>query len=140
SIEDLSEIESSSRLRHRDGAIYLSTPLIYRADGDAPKTTPVGFILTRERLITVRFEELTSFSTFANRDLAAETDPLTSGAVFAGLMDAIADHLADVVENLAADLNELSHRLFRAPVTAPATRRPPARESADLRIILRRVG
>jgi magnesium transporter len=140
SIEDLSEIESSSRLRHRDGAIYLSAPLIYRADGDAPKTTPVGFMLTQERLITVRFEELTSFSTFASRDLAAETDPLTSGAVFAGLMDAIADHLADVVENIAAELDELSHRLFRAPVTDPATRRPPARESADLRIILRRVG
>ena len=32
SIEDLSEIESSSRLRNQNGAIYLSAPLIYRAD------------------------------------------------------------------------------------------------------------
>jgi magnesium transporter len=60
-IDDLSEIESSSRLRHQNGAIYLSAPLIYRADSDQPLTTPVGFLLTRERLITVRFEELTSF-------------------------------------------------------------------------------
>jgi len=88
----------------------------------------------------VRFEELSSFNTFANRDLAGESDPLTSAAVFAGLMDAISDRLADVLENIASELDALSHRLFRTPATEPAARRPPARESADLRIILRRVG
>jgi magnesium transporter len=138
--DELSEIESSSRLRNRSGAIYLSAPLVYRADSDQPLTTPVGFVLTRERLITVRFEELPSFNTFADRDLAAESDPLTSAAVFAGLMDAIADRLADILENIAVELDELSHRLFRSPATEPAARRPPARESADLRIILRRIG
>jgi len=137
SIGDLSEIESSSRLRNQNGAIYLSAPLIYRADSDQPLATPVGFLLTRERLITVRFEELSSFTTFAHRDLAAESDPLTSVAVFAGLMDAIADRLADILENIAAELDALSHRLFS---TEPAVRRLPARENDDLRIILRRVG
>src|ERR1700756_4687139 len=140
SIADLSEIESSSRLRNQNGAIYLSAPLVYRGDSDQPLTTPVGFVLTRERLITVRFEELNSFTTFANRDLAAESDTLSSAAVFPGLMDAVADHLADILENIAAELDVLSHRLFRTPATQPAARRPPARESADLRIILRRVG
>src|SRR6516164_7181584 len=57
-IGDLSEIESSSRLRNQNGAIYLSAPLIYRAEEDQPITTPVGFVLTRERLITVRFHDL----------------------------------------------------------------------------------
>jgi magnesium transporter len=140
STADLSEIESSSRLRNRNGAIYLSAPLVYRADSDQPLTTPVGFILTRERLITVRFEELNLFDTFASRDLASESDPLSSGAVFAGLMDAIADRLADILESIAAELDTLSHRLFRSPATEPAARRPPARETADLRIILRRIG
>jgi magnesium transporter len=141
SIEDLSEIESSSRLRHQNGAIYLSAPLIYRgADSDQRLTTPVGFVLTRERLITVRFEDITSFKTFSARELAGESDPLSSAAVFAGLMDAITDRLADVLENIAAELDSLSHRLFHTPATEPVSRRPPARESADLRIILRRVG
>jgi magnesium transporter len=139
-IADLSEIESSSRLRNRNGAIYLSAPLIYRADSDQPLTTPVGFVLTRERLITVRFETLASFEAFADRDLAGESDPLTSAAVFAGLIDAITDRLADVLESIAAELDVLSHRLFHAPATETGARRPPARESADLRIILRRVG
>src|SRR5215472_4731235 len=113
SIEDLSEIESSSRLRHQDGAIYLSAPLIYRADDDQPLTTPVGFVLTPDRMITVRFHELSFFRTFSDRDLAGETDPLSSVVVFAGLMDAIADRLADILESIAGELDELSHRLFR---------------------------
>ena len=111
--------------------------MVYRAESDQPLTTPVGFLLTRERLITVRFEELTSFNTFINRDLSDESDPLTSGAVFAGLIDAIADRLADILESIVSELDMLSHRLFRNPVTE---RRPPTHESADLRIILRRVG
>jgi magnesium transporter len=140
SIEELSEIESSSRLRSEAGTLYLSAPLVFRADSDQPLATPVGFVLSPERLITVRFEELQSFTNFATHDLASETDPLSSGAVFAGLMDAITDRLADILENIASELDELSHRLFRSPATQTGRRRPPARESADLRIILRRIG
>lgn len=55
-------------------------------------------------------------------------------------MGAISDRLADVLENIAAELDDLSHRLFRSPATQTGRRRPPARESADLRIILRRIG
>lgn len=139
-IEDLSEIESSSRLRSDAGALYVSAPLVYNGDADLAVSTPVGFVLTHERLITVRFEALPSFANFIDNDLAAETDPLSSGAVFAGLMEAIADRLADVLENIAGELDEVSHRLFRSPATQPIGRRPPARESADLRIILRRIG
>ena len=139
-VEALSEIESSSRLRSKEGVLYLSMPLTYRAGADLPRATPVGFVLTAERLITVRFEELTSFTSFAGHELASETRPLSSAAVFAGLMDAIADRIADVLENIAAELDTLSHRLFRSPATEPIGRRPPARETADLRIILRRIG
>jgi magnesium transporter len=137
--DELSEIESSSRLRSRDGALYLSTPLIYRAQSELPLSTPVGFVLTRERLITVRFEELTVFNIFI-RELATDSEPLSSGAVFVELMDAIADRLADVLERIAEELDTLSHRLFRVPAAQTMRRRPPARESADLRVILRRVG
>src|ERR1700730_13540389 len=138
--DELSEIESSSRLRSRDGALYLSTPLIYRAQSELPVSTPVGFVLTRERLITVRFQELTVFNSFIDRELATDGEPLSSGAVFVELMDAIADRLADVLERIADDLDTLSHRLFPVPAPPTMRRRPPARESADLRMILRRVG
>src|SRR5438093_11054672 len=122
--DELSEIESSSRLRSHDGALYLSAPLIYRADSDLPLSTPVGFVLTRERFITVRFEELTAFTNFIDRELAADAEPLSSGAVFVELMDAIADRLADVLERIADEMDTLSHRLFRLPAAPTMRRRP----------------
>src|SRR5215475_6986291 len=48
--DDLSEIENSSRLRAEKNALYVNAPLIYRAESDEPTATPVGFVLTAERL------------------------------------------------------------------------------------------
>jgi magnesium transporter len=107
-IEDLSEIETSSRLRYCNRAFYLSLPLVSRAHVEQALTSPVGFVLTRELLITVRFAEFMSFAEFAERDLAPEFDPLASAGVFAGLMDAISDHLADILESIASELDGLS--------------------------------
>src|SRR5437667_10096196 len=55
SFADLSEIETSSRLRAQNGVLYLSAPLVHRANADAPGSTPVGFVLGPELLVTVRF-------------------------------------------------------------------------------------
>ena len=134
SFEDLSEIETSSRVRAEDGTLYLSAPLVHRTTAADPQTTPVGYMLSPERLVTVRFEPLTAFITFA---------PAARGAgaeVFAGLTDAIVDRLADVLEHIAAELDTLSHRLFRSGPIEGNDRHHRARERADLRVILRRVG
>jgi magnesium transporter len=132
--EDLSEIETSSRVRAEDGTLYLSAPLVHRSTAADPQTTPVGYVLSRDRLVTVRFEPLTAFAVFA------PTAQGTATEVFAGLVDAIVDRLADVLEHIAAELDTLSHRLFRSGPIEGANRRRHARESADLRVILRRVG
>ncbi len=140
SLDELSEIESSSRLRARDGALYLSAPLIYRPEPDQPLSTPVGFVLTRDRLITVRFAELPSFAIFVDRTIPADSPRVTSAGIFTELLEAIVDRLADVLERSASELDSLSHRLFRAgparsveptpvdrggrPQSHPAPRRP----------------
>ncbi len=134
SFDALSEIESSSRLRAQHGVLYLSAPLVYRADADDPQTTPVGFVLGPELLVTVRFEELTAFTTFS------QAAPASAPEAFAGLIEAIVDRNADILEQIAAELDRLSHRLFRSgPAETGSTHRP-GQEAADLRVILRRVG
>ena len=134
SVEDLSEIESSSRLRSEDGVLYLSAPLVHRATAGDPQTTPVGFVLCSRLLITIRFQTLTAFA-------ALDQTPCGSPAeTFVGLVDAIVDRLADVLEHIAAELDTLSHRLFRSGPAGPGKRRRASRETADLRVILRRVG
>jgi magnesium transporter len=140
SIEELSEIESSSRLRAANGALYLSAPLVRRGADDEPVATVVGFVLTPERLITVRFTELPSFAEVQSRTIPADAAPLTSAGLFCDLVEAVVDRLADALERISAELDDLSHRLFRAGPTVPLKQRRSAAESADLRRSLRRVG
>ncbi len=105
SFEDLSEIESSSRLRSVEGTLYLSAPLVYRTAADDPQATPVGFILTPERFITVRFETPTAFATAAQRAYS------TAHEAFACLMETIVDRVADILERIAGELDNVSqHR------------------------------
>src|SRR5215469_5397205 len=139
SLDELSEIESSSRLRARDGALYLSAPLIYRPEPDQPVSTPVGFVLTRDRLITVRFAELPAFASFADRNRSPDSQRITGASIFTELLERIVDRLADALERSASELDTLSHRLFRKGSTGPLSRRRSVGE-ADLRVILRRVG
>jgi magnesium transporter len=52
--DELSEIESSSRLRSRDGSLYLSTPLVC-GHNRSPAVDPGRLRPDPHRLITVRF-------------------------------------------------------------------------------------
>ena len=136
SIADLSEIESSSRLRAEKDALYLSAPLVFRGPSGDVETTSVGFVLSQAHLITVCFETLTAFGD--------GKEPLHAGhsgaEAFASLVEAIVDRLADSLEHIASELDALSHRLFHTGANERARKRRPAREDADLRAILRRVG
>lgn len=138
--DELSEIESSSRLRLENHALCLSAPMISRAESTDPRTTPVGFVLTKNLLITVRFQTLTAFRTFVER--SAKSDGTNKGSVgaFASLMDTIVDRIADVLEGVESELDEVSRRIFRTGVEDAGGRSRPARENADLRKILRAVG
>jgi magnesium transporter len=140
SLDELSEIESSSRLRARDGSLYLSAPLIFRPEPDQPLSTPVGFVLARDRLITVRFAELPSFAIFADRTIPPDSQTATSAGIFTELLEAVVDRLADALERSASELDGLSHRLFRAGPAAPPLSRRRSVGEADLRAILRRIG
>ena len=133
---EVSEIESSSRLRVHQDAIYLSTPLVFHADPDEPFTTSVGFVLRRDLLITIRFADIKAFGAFAESMAKAAAAPSSAAGAFVGLLEAIIDRMADGLESVGAELDAVSKRIFRDK----APQRPPAREDADLRATLRKVG
>ena len=62
--DELSEIETSSRLAAENGELYLSMPLIGRGD---EAVVPVGFVLSSDRLLTIRFADNAVFEHFADR-------------------------------------------------------------------------
>jgi magnesium transporter len=143
SLAELSEIESSSRLGTVGGALYLSMPWLVGVRGNAPRTTVLGFVVTPQRLLSIRFGESLVMQTFTDR-LATQcrTDPkLTAAAgpvhVFAGILEAIVDRFADVLEQIGAKLDEVSATVFDART---GSGRRPRHEDARLRELLREVG
>jgi len=107
----LSEIESSSRLSATNGVLTLSMPLISGID-TTPEPVPGGFVLSRERLVTIRFAPSRLFDLFAARELSATLPQAGPAHILVGLLEAIVDRHADVLEQVRAELDGISHRLF----------------------------
>jgi magnesium transporter len=134
---ELSEIERSSRLSSRNGVLTMSTPMVSRADGHRPVVAPLGFVLSRERLLTIRYAPLRALDSYAERMCDPDAAPPTGISAFVGVLEAVVDRLADVLENVGTELDQLSHRIFR-PETM-GTRRV-RRESAAMRDALAGLG
>lgn len=153
--EELQQIESSSRLFVKGDVLFMTATVIVRADGPRPERSAVTFIVAPERFVTLRYADPQPFQTFRHRreaDLAAYA---TGHAVFVGLIDAIVERLADILENVSARLDAVSEEIFRdgpkkaAPprgrlrsaarargATFPATNPP----RQDFNEVLRRIG
>ena len=120
---EMAEIEPSSRLYERDGALYLTISALYGVDDGKPASAPVSFVLTDDRLVTVRYvtpKPVRAFAESARREPDLAADALTA---LGGILDAIVDRLADELENVGAEIEKISSHIFSPAVDA---RRIPA--------------
>jgi magnesium transporter len=136
SLADVSEIETSSRLSTRSGALYLSMPLIQYSE-DGPRGVSAGFVVSPDRLITVRFAPSKLFDTFPDHMPRSSTRNEAGVHIFVGLMEAIVDRQADVLEQVRADLDVISHGIFAMGVNQEGGRKA---EDATLRRTLGQLG
>jgi magnesium transporter len=110
--EEMQEIEVTSRLYVENGARYMTATLMCQSDTDAPKTTPITFILSGHRLITVRYDEPRPFMMVGNK-LARSCSPSVSGeSVLMDLLDAVIDRAADILERIGSEVDQISHDIF----------------------------
>jgi magnesium transporter len=138
SLETLSEIETSSRLRSNKEWLHLSIPMIYQKDGFLPTVTPLGFAVSKDLLLTVRFKPMKAFETVRDNLLHTPMEPGGPGALIA-VLEAIVDHAADMLESTGVDLDHLSEEIFGTNGAGPGRHRP--REDADqLRMVMRKIG
>jgi magnesium transporter len=110
--EEMREIETSNRLYEDNGTLYLTTTVVYKVDTDQPETTQVTFILSGARLITNRYADLLSFKGFVT---FAETHLTACGSaplLLVGLLEAIVNRIADVLERVGGDIDSVSTRVF----------------------------
>ena len=119
--EEMQEIEVTSRLYVENGARYMTATLMCQSDSAAPMTTPVTFILSAHRLITVRYNEPRPFMLVGNK-LARACSPAVNGeSVLMDLLDAVIDRAADILERIGSEVDQVSRDIFE-PEGASADR------------------
>ncbi|WP_417256607.1 CorA family divalent cation transporter [Celeribacter halophilus] len=114
-LADMQEIEVSNRL-YRDGNTEVLTIVLPGLDKHKePTFGPVAFLITPERLFTVRYHTPRPFETFAAH--AGQSSAGYSGRrrVFLGLVEEIVARIADLLEGVGEALDQQSHVAFRDP-------------------------
>ena len=150
--EEIAEIEASSRLQREGDTLYLSTSIVARPDDGGPmRVTPLGLVLSPQHLLSVRYSRLGAFDSFARTLSSRPPEPaspapatpgppsgtsLSSSDAFVGLMEAMVDRAADVLEHAGAELDTLSATIFHAE-SRPGRG---GRSDTTLRGVLRRIG
>jgi magnesium transporter len=131
---EMAEIEPSSRLYEQGEALYMTVSVLYGVEDGQPRTAPISFVLTGNRLVTVRYatpKPVRAFSDHARRDESVVSDAQTA---LVRMLDAIIDRLADELENVGSDIEQISAHIFHKEMDE---RRIPA---ARLTALLTRIG
>lgn len=110
---EMSEIEPSSRLYEKNGALYMTVSALRGVEEHLPTTTPIGFVLADNRLVTIRYatpKPVRTFENHARRDPDLVRDGPTA---LVRLLDAIVDRLADEIERVGEAMENLSKQIFQ---------------------------
>ncbi|HUD51355.1 magnesium transporter CorA family protein [Parvibaculum sp.] len=129
--EEMQEIEVSSRLYQERNALYMTATVMVGADTAKPGRSPVTFVLVGHRLLTLRYAEPLPFRVFAAKARRHTVPSSTGEDVLAGLLDAIVDRVADILERVQGEIDTLSSDIFVRDENAP---------KLDFDAVLRRVG
>ena len=135
--EEMAEIEPSSRLYERKGALFMTATVLHGITDFTPDTDPVSFILTKNLLVTVRYVDPKPFVMFAehlNREPELADHPLS---VLVRLMDIIVDRLADELEQTGREIEAASAQVFSRGAKPSGRKRNP---ELRLEALLHRLG
>jgi magnesium transporter len=125
--EEMREIEISSRLYQENGALFMTATVMTHVDAETPETEPVTFVLIGQRLATIRYANPLPFRVFATQVQRQAELAVSGETVLAGLLDAIIDRIADVLERVQHDMNQISRSIF-------------SRQKIDYEEVLRTIG
>ncbi|MGH6658176.1 MAG: CorA family divalent cation transporter, partial [Sphingomicrobium sp.] len=131
---ELVEIEPSSRLYERGGALYMTISAVTGITEGEPTITPLAFVLIGNRLVTLRYmtpKPVRDFIDHVRREPELVRDAPTA---LLRLLDSIIDRLADELEVLGGEIEQISSHIFARDIEA---RRIPA---ARLTSLLTRIG
>ena len=112
--EEMQEIEASSRLYHENGAMFMTATLVSGSDTGNPESHAVTFILAAGRLVTLRYSSPRPFQTFPQRAMRQPGSWGSGETIMAGLLEAVIDRTADILEAVSAHVDDVSRDVFGA--------------------------
>ena len=130
--EDMLEIEVSSRIYREGGVLFLTAQVIASPEACEAEIGPVTFAVLPDRLVTVHYHHPRSLSYFADWAARHDTALETGLDALMGLLEAVVDRLADILEGEARNHEILSKAIFAA--------HRPSGKAETLGAVLQRIG
>ncbi|MBT9244363.1 magnesium transporter CorA family protein [Gemmobacter fulvus] len=112
-LADMEEIEISNRLYREAGVDYMTVVLPGLSQSKEPQSGPVTFILSPERLVTVRHHAPRPFETYPERADKSGPGCDRPERVFLGLIEEIIGRLADLLEGVGRGLDQVAGSVYR---------------------------
>lgn len=113
--EDMKEIEPSARLYDEDGADYLTMQAVSLVNMDQPLKSPISFIIYNNTLVTVRYEEFVSISTYMQRVGKKNGVPIaTPQGIMFDIVESFIGRIADTLESMDEGIDKISDNIFRS--------------------------
>jgi magnesium transporter len=134
SLESLSEIETSRRLYRRNDHYFMSIPLIIESTGGLGATSPIGFVMSKDFVLTARYVSMKACDNLRDWDVYDGGRPADGPNALIQLVEAIIDDCSDELERISSQLDGISRTVFEQGVSANA--KGPSQSSADLRQVL----
>ncbi len=110
-IDDLYEIEASSRFYENEYGLHISSYFLNYADSN-PENISAAFVFNGDRLFTLREEELAAFRLFRMRGRKGLVNINNSKSILLGLFETKVENLADILERVHADLEQTSQQVL----------------------------
>ncbi len=111
---EMDDIEPSARLYNEGGAEFMTITALYNSDTDEPQKTPITFVLRNNQLVTVRYADPKPFRLFERLVTRPTNNTYTSGEkVMLGLIEAMIDRLAQLLETTGDEIDKISRDVFR---------------------------
>lgn len=135
--DEMHAIELSSRLYQDNGGVYATATILTQADTPEPEAHAITFALAKKCLITIRYSDPGSFKAFLGRTSTISSTTYHGNTVLAGLMEAITDRMADILEDVGHNLDYMTRKIFRPHLQGADIR---AKEKPELDEMLRQIG
>jgi magnesium transporter len=110
--EEMREIEASNRFYEEQKALFMTITIVTKLDTDQPQNAQITFILVGDRLVTNLYSDPVSIRRFITYSQSHPASCNTAAMLLGGILEAIVNRIADVIEHLGSEIDSISSHIF----------------------------